>query len=183
MKFSGLGIEYNEPTKAIKIGPAPHLAPRAFLNCIYQPITNSQVQEIEQRMNKILPIDYKIFLTHFSNGLNILSSTLYLYGLRLNYIRTDEMIWQPFSIFDEDETDNSTEDMLFIGGYRYDGSNLYMDAHGRIHYCKRYDATSLKTWGSLSEMLLSEIDRLYALYDEKGVLLTDKKYTLPIYSY
>lgn len=185
MKYSYLGIEYNEATKAIKIGPAPHRAPLAFLNCIYQPITHEQIREIENKLDKKIPKDYSTFLTEFSNGLGIICTTLYLYGLRSNYIRSSEMIWQPWDIIENNSDfeipQNSTNDMFFLGGYTYDLSNLYMDANGTIHYCSRYDATSLKTWPSLTEMLLSEIERLYSLHDEKGVLLTDRKHTLPIY--
>lgn len=181
MKYSNLGIEYNEPTKAIKIGPAPHIAPKAFLNCLYHPITMENVNEIESKMGKQLPKEFLYFLTNFSNGLDVLSDTLYLYGLRANYIRSLEMIWQPYSIIDVEVPSNATADMFFIGAYGYDGSKLYMDADGKVHCCSCYDALSLKTWDTFSKMIIEEIERIYNLYDTTESYFSNREITLPYF--
>lgn len=62
--------------------------------------------------------------------------------------------------------------LFFIGGYRYDGSKLYIDSEdGKVHFCKRRDASSLLAWDSFEDMLLSESKRIFTLYDDRGRML------------
>jgi hypothetical protein len=184
LKFSHLGTKRMDTTGALLIGPAPHVAPDAWLNLIFDPTKESCVNELEEEMNIKIPSSYVDFLTNFSNGLGILSSTLSLFGYRINYIRTDEFIWQPFSpieVNNYERPHNSTSDMFFFGFYNWGyGSYLYMTPDEKVHFCSRYDATSLFTWNSLSEMLVSEIERLYKLFDSKGVAIDESQPTTPI---
>ena len=76
---------------------------------------------------------------------------------------------------------NATSDMFFIGGYSWDGSKLYIDKRNNsVHYCKRYDSTSLKSWDSLAEMIISEVKRLYSLFDLDGKQIDENKSTIPV---
>lgn len=182
-KFSNLGLEKSKETGAIKIGRAPHIAPLAVLNCIYPTINNDQVNYIETEIGRPLPESLKSFMTHFSNGLGVLCDALYLYGLRHNYVRSIEMVWQPFDIIGPNKferPDNATPEMLIIGGYSWDGSKIYMTPDGRVHYCARWDATSLKSWDSLTLMLIEEIERLYTLFDANGVQINEEQPTTPL---
>lgn len=71
--------------------------------------------------------------------------------------------------------------LFFIGGYRYDGSKLYIDSEdGKVHFCKRRDASSLLAWDSFEDMLLSESKRIFTLYDDRGRMLAPSEKTLPI---
>ena len=181
-KFSNLGLEKSKETGAIKIGRAPHIAPLAVLNCIYPTIDDEQVKYIESEIGIPVPEPLKLFFTLFSNGLGVLCNTLSLYGLRFNYIRTIEMVWQPFDIVGYNKFErptNATSNMFFIGGYNWDGSHLYMTPDEKVHYCARWDATSLKTWDSLTGMLIEEIERLYTLFDDHGVELDPDRPTTP----
>lgn len=106
-----------------------------------------------------------------------------LFGLRSNYIRTIEMVWQPFNIIEYNKFEvpqNATSEMLFIGGYGWDGSKLYITPDERVHYCARWDATSMKTWDSLTGMLIEEIERLYTLFNDYGIQIDPKKPTTPL---
>ena len=182
-KFSDLGVEKSKETGAIKIGRAPHIAPLAVLNCIYPTINNEQVKYVETELGRRLPESLKLFMTHFSNGLGVLCDTLCLYGLRSNYIRSIEMVWQPFDIIGPNKferPDNATPEMLIIGSYSWDRSKIYMMPDGRVHYCARWDATSLKSWDSLTLMLIEEIERLYTLFDANGVQINEEQPTTPI---
>lgn len=182
-KFSNLGLEKSLETGAIKIGRAPHIAPLAVLNCIYPTINNEQVNYIETEIGRPLPESLKSFMTHFSNGLGVLCDTLCLYGLRLNYIRSIEMVWQPFDIIlpnKLERPDNAKPEMIMIGSYNWDGSKIYMSPDGRVHYCARWDATSLKSWDSLTTMLIEEIERLYTLFDARGVQINEEQPTTPL---
>ena len=67
---------------------------------------------------------------------------------------------------------NAKDTYFFIGGYRYDGSKLYIDSEdGKVHFCKRRDASSLLAWDSFEDMLLSESKRIFTLYDDRGRML------------
>ena len=185
LKFAAMGYEMVEATGAIKIGKAPYRAPLAILNCLYSPINKSDILFLEKEMNKKIPKPYQKFLTEFSNGLDIMTTTLSLYGLRKNYIRTLEFVWQPFDIvtsnkYQSEKPTNADDDMFFIGFYDDDGSNLYMTPDEKVHFCKQDDATSLITWPSLKDMLESEIDRIYALFDDNGVPFDRNAPTVPI---
>lgn len=181
LKFSHLGLKINKPTGALLIGRAPHIAELAWLNRIYSTIGKREIKKLEVGIGKKIPASYVDFLTNFSNGLNILNNELCLFGYRENYIRSEEFIWQPYSLIDlkYDKPGNSTEDMFFIGA-GWDGSFLYMTPDEKVHFCRRNDATSLYTWDSLSSMLVSEIKRLYGLFDSKGVKIDKTQPTTPV---
>lgn len=183
LKYSYLGIEVSKYTGAILIGKAPHIGTKAWLNSIYPPIKVEELVKIEESVGNTIPDSYARFLTNRSNGLNILGDTLCLFGYRFNYIRDMNWVWQPYSIIELNKFEkprNSTDDMFFIGGYDWDGSNLYMTPDGRVHFCKRYDSTSLLSWDSIYDMLISEIERLYTLFDSNGIQIDENSPTVPI---
>lgn len=184
MKYSHKGVKEVESTGNILIGHAPYIAPGAWLNCIYSKLTDTQIIEIENSIGRKLPNAYIDFLKNFSNGLNVLITALGLYGKRANYTRIggDELIL-PFDLSIPNSygrIKNAPEEALIIGGYGWDASKLYMMSDGTVYYCARYDATPLKKWNSLTDMLLEEIPRLYSLYDVNGVKLDPEQSTLPI---
>lgn len=171
-KFSDLGIQESNLTGATLIGKAPHIADGAWLNRIYPHISSDGIEKIEIAIEKMIPISYVQFLTEHSNGLNIWGDTLCLFGYRENFFRDINAAWQPYSIIDLNKFDkplNSTNNMFFIGGYDWDGSLLYMTPDQRIHFCSSENSKSLMSWNSLYSMLVSEIERLYLLFDTKGV--------------
>ena len=180
--YQHLGVE-NVSNGAILIGKAPHLAPMAWLNKKFLPLTDEEIISIGNTLKHEIPVDYKLFLTNYSNGLKFGSTTFVLDGLRKNTSRTVEASWQPFSIFTTNMYEKPTDALdsyFFIGGYSWDGSYLYIDtATGKVHYCLANSAKSLKEWNSFKEMLLSELARLISLHDENGVRLIKGGKTTP----
>ncbi|MBR5551599.1 MAG: SMI1/KNR4 family protein [Muribaculaceae bacterium] len=184
MKYSHKGVLKVESTGATLIGYAPHLGSEAWLNFIFATLNKQQIKELEISLGRQLPAAYADFLQNFSNGLFVLCNEFSLEGLRAHYRRVGGYeLCQPYDLCYSNvyqRIKNATEEMLFIGSYSWDGSNLYMMNDGTVYYCARYDATPLKKWDSLTEMLLEEIPRLYSLYDEDGVKLDPKQSSLPI---
>ncbi len=183
LKFSFLGIEESKSTGALLIGRAPHIAESAWLNRLYSPIDKNEIIKMEDGISKKIPTSYVDFLTNFSNGLNILGDTLCLFGYRSNYVRTVDFSWQPYSLISfnkYDKSRNSTGEMLFIGSYDWDGSLLYMTTDEKVHFCNRDDSTSLFIWDSLSSMLISELKRIYNIFDSSGIQIDDTQATTPI---
>lgn len=183
LKFSFLRIEESKSTGALLIGRAPHIAESAWLNRLYSPIDKNEIIKMEDGISKKIPTSYVDFLTNFSNGLNILGDTLCLFGYRSNYVRTVDFSWQPYSLISFNKYDkprNSTGEMLFIGSYDWDGSLLYMTTDEKVHFCNRDDSTSLFIWDSLSSMLISELKRIYNIFDSSGIQIDDTQATTPI---
>lgn len=50
----------------------------------------------------------------------------------------------------------------------------------KIYYCDRYDATPLKSWDSLSDMITSEIERIFSLFDTDGRIFNRMAPTTPV---
>ena len=183
MRYAPLGVEYSK-NGALLIGKAPHIAEFAWLNTMYPCLSAEEVAQLEMRLQSSIPAEYKQFLMKCSNGLKLMVTTFSLYGSRASYNRTDFLLRYPFNIEDIQKNErpkNSTSEMFFFGAYNYDLSKLYLNTtDNKVYYCKRYDATPLKSWDSLDEMLVSEIERIYTLFDEKGHQIDPSKPTTPI---
>lgn len=182
LPFQKLGVkEYENGT--IEYGHVPHFAPQAYLINVYSPINNVELQTLQDELKRNIPEQYNSFLTEISNGLCLF---LYfnLYGHISSLDRSPDAPPQAFpldipNIYERPK--NSKDSYFYIGGYRYDGSKLYIDElTGKVHYCKRRDATSLFSWDSFDEMLLSETKRLFKLFDDKGIMLVSSNETLPV---
>jgi hypothetical protein len=182
-QFENLGIA-NSSDGAIMIGKAPHVGSEAWLNIIYPKLNDDEIILLEKELKTTIPEEYKLFLMNYSNGANILSSTLSLDGLRRRLNRDPkENSRQPFSILTPniyERPDNAKESYFFIGGYQWDGSLLYIDKEtNSVHCCEPDNATSKKQWASFEEMLLSELERLYQFFDKNGVEIDEDLSTLP----
>ncbi len=165
------------------IGRAPHIAPHAWLHSIYPPLKKLEIEELESKMSSIIPNDYKEFL-EVSNGLKVFNTTFSLDGLRKNFKRGIDDVWQPFSIITPntlERPENSRKSFFFIGGYDWDGYLLYIDSDtNKVHLCNGENATSLFHWKNFEAMLESEINRLIKLFDKEGRELNPEASTLPI---
>jgi hypothetical protein len=165
------------------IGKAPHIAPLAWLHTIYPGLTDENISELEEKIGVSIPDSYKDFL-RLSNGLNVFNTTLSLFGLRKNYDRSHDQVWQPFDILTpnlRERPENARSNVFIIGSYDWDGSYLFIDRKtNKVHLCDRDDAASLYEWPNLEVMLRSEIDRLITLFDKNGKELYADTSTLPI---
>ncbi|UKB82724.1 SMI1/KNR4 family protein [Chryseobacterium sp. MEBOG06] len=182
-KFSNLGLD-SSSDGAIMIGKAPFKGPEAWLNIIYPKVKEEEIVILERELNTTIPENYKHFLMDYSNGGNFLSSTLSLDGFRRHLTRDPKAnSRQPFSLVTPnlyERPENSLDNYFFIGGYQWDGSLLYIDKDTNIvHCCAVDDATSKVQWSSFEEMLLSELKRLYRLFDDKGKEIDEDASTLP----
>ncbi len=168
----------------ILVGKAPHIAEFAWLHKLFFPLKKADIQLLEKELSTDIPKSYEQFLLTFGNGYSIFCSTFSLDGLRNMNSRSDDFIVQPFSIkisniFERPK--NSRDEYFFIGGYKLDGSKLYIDTTtGKVHYCKKTDATSLYSWNSFEDMFIAETKRIFSLFDKNGFLIGPKNATLPI---
>jgi hypothetical protein len=164
------------------IGRAPHIAPQAWLHSIHPPLTIDEVTNLSNAINNDIPEDYKSFLLQF-NGLKVFNTTFCLDGLRKNTGRNINSVWQPFNMITPNTLERpsgATKDMVFIGGYDWDGSLIYIDkSTNEVHLCDGETAASTFRWASFEKMLDSEIERLITLFDAAGKQIDEDESTLP----
>lgn len=184
LPFSELGEKKFENGRTIEYGYAPEVAEQAYMVELFSTLTNSELADLEAKLNSNIPSQYRDFLSTGSNGLILFYGYFSLYGYVKKNDRSMEAVPQPFpldipNIYERPA--NSKKNYFFIGGYRYDGSQLYIDTStGKVHYCKMKDATSLYCWNSFDEMLESEIPRIISLFDKHGRIEGSKSKTLPV---
>ena len=182
--FKELGeIVYNDGGTA-EYGHAPAVAEQAYMVTIFSPLNKEELTNLETKLKSSIPEQYRDFLCNGSNGLILFCGYFSLYGYVKKLDRRIGAIPQPFPLDIPnlyERPANSKSSYLFIGGYRYDGSKLYIDTStGKVHYSKRNDATSLYCWDSFDEMIESEIPRIISLFDKSGEVIGSASETLPI---
>lgn len=182
-RWSPLG-EQKQPTGARLIGHVPHVGSLAYLHVLYPPLGDSEIEQLEKRVQRPIPKAYADFL-RVSNGAHFFGTNLYLDGLRTSYNRSLDAPRLPFAL----ETANTHErvtgapnDVVFIGGYDDDGSRLWMrPGDPQVHRCPRYEfLPTLNTWPSFEAMLEAEVNRLASRFDERGVLIDPSTPTTPL---
>ena len=186
-KYSHLGKKYIEETGATMIGHAPHIAPEAYLNMAFEPLSKEEISQLEGRLHKIIPDPYKDFLMNGSNGATVCCE-LFLYGYR-RYSDKDKgiiYVFEPYDLEDincRDWITKPSPNMFFFGSYDWNGDELYMDRESlEIVLCSTPDLTPLYKWKSFDDFLQEEVNRLYTMFDENGVQLNESSSPLPGYN-
>ena len=186
-KYSHLGKKYIEETGATIIGHAPHIAPEAYLNMAFEPLSKEDILHLESRLHQIIPDPYKDFLMKVSNGATVCCE-LFLYGYR-RYSDKDKgiiYVFEPYDLEDincRDWVTKPSPNMFFFGSYDWNGDELYMDRESlEIVLCSTPDLTPLYKWKSFDDFLQEEVNRLYTMFDENGVQLNESSSPLPGYN-
>ena len=101
-KYSHLGKKYIEETGATIIGHAPHIAPEAYLNMAFEPLSKEDMLHLESRLHQIIPDPYKDFLMKVSNGATVCCE-LFLYGYRRYSDKDNGIIYvfEPYDLEDD----------------------------------------------------------------------------------
>lgn len=149
-------------------GRVPERGPQAWLHILYPALGNEEITDLKNQLGEI-PEPYESFLRK-TNGLNLFSGALSLFGRRANYSRKGE-VRQPYDLALPNLKERFTKNFnaFFFGFYNWDGSRLYIDrSSSEVYWCPRYSTDPLKSWPSFPEMLQSEVLRLSTLFDERG---------------
>lgn len=170
-RAESLGIR-TLPNGTRLIGHVPHVAPEAWFHKIFAPISDHEINQLENEIGIKFPEIFRDFLT-LANGIGIFSGALSIDGFRTSWARTGDEVWQPFSIITPNTVErlrDSKESYLYIGGYPSgNGYYLYMDVNDlAVYRSTRRSAKPLQRWNSFPEMLVSETKRLATLFDEHG---------------
>jgi len=160
LQYQHLG--YKETTYAELYGKAPYIAPQAWLHAVFKPLYADEIAYVKDNL-KNLPDFYEKFLKIY-NGFSIYNSALSLYGLRRNYKRDFDSVWQPYDIFDlniYDKPGDASGNEFFFAAYNKDGSLVYYNSVAdKIIKCSADSVAELNTWNSFEDFIIDEIDRL-----------------------
>ena len=180
--YKYLGEEILPETGAHLIAKAPHKGPNAWLFSLYPGLSDDEIMQLEHRVNIKFNKDYRDFLKQM-NGFHFLISVFSMDGLRRNYKRSGDSIWQPYDLITPNTIERPKDappNYLFIGGYNWDGSSLCMDTEtDKVYRCRRWTSEILNIWDNLEDMLSSESQRLVKLFDESGKKIDPKIPTTP----
>jgi SMI1-KNR4 cell-wall len=155
------------------IGHISHCAPEAHLHGLYGPLRESQIEELQDQLERDFPASFRRFL-RLHNGACVFTLFINVYGLRTSWTRTDLIAaaQQPFSMLTpnvEERPSGAPDDMLFIGstgdgrnpiGMLPDGEVLQWIADSSMMPSRRYE--------NVFEFLLTETRKAQQLFDEKG---------------
>lgn len=137
---------------------------------LFPALTITQQDELQESCKTQIPSSLREFLSH-SNGVNLFSDALCIYGLRLGNDRTSKEAY-PYAM-DIPNTFERPEDAkpnhLFIGGFNWDGTLLYMDTEtGKVYRCQKRTVKPINEWPDFWTMLLSEAKRIKSLFAPSG---------------
>ncbi|MCY3017892.1 MAG: hypothetical protein NTW87_02515 [Planctomycetota bacterium] len=181
-RWAGLGTHTVKSNGARLIGRVPHLGPEAWFHFVFKGLDVTGISELERHAERAIPAALRQFYSR-SNGMILFSDSFAIYGLRRDYIREGDHVFQPFDI-DASNTferpKDASDTMLFIGSYSYDGSRLYLSSDDpRVFRCARRTVVPLNRWPTFEEMIVAECERLSRLFDVRGRKLDPSAATTP----
>lgn len=181
-EYQYLGVkELSNGTKLI--GHVPSVGKLAYFHRLYCKLSMDDFSNLEKDLGMKIPDQYKFFLLNISNGLSIFSAAINLYGLRHNYNRTGEDMYQPIHIEDANKLrriPEASDDVLFIGSYKSDGSKIFIKSDSdTVYRCERYSMNVLHEWDNLEVFLEQECKRLKDHFDSDGNRIDKKRPTTP----
>ncbi|MHB0999149.1 MAG: SMI1/KNR4 family protein [Armatimonadota bacterium] len=162
----------------------PHIAPKAWLHYIYAGLEDIKIDEIRRKLGLELPKDFVDFL-ECSNGINIFSDSLCVFGHRTSYARTGDEAIQPYDLIlmNEERKGDMPITWLLIGSYLWDGSLMLYDlgiSDKKVYRCESDSYRILQEWDSLWKWLSSEVERLSELFDDNGIEYDENTPTVPV---
>ena len=140
----------------------PQIAPQAWLHEIYYKLNKQEILELENKIEKEIPEEYKLFLLT-CNGINISSDCLSIFGIRKSYKRIGDEAHQPYDLYEinNENRNNINKNNLIIGSCD-DNNNfiIYNLKENNICIYNRENYNIIEKYNSLIELLEEKIEIL-----------------------
>lgn len=174
--YKKLGYKVTETYGTKLYGHLPKNGPDAWLHEVFQPLSLDKIRELEEKINKQFNNEFASFL-QTTNGLMLFNGELAIYGYRDSYNRARETRL-PYNLITPNTLErpkDSEEEYLFIGGYSFDGSMIYINLiDNKVFHCSRSESKNIFfEWNSLLSMLKSEFNYLRTYFDKNGYLIDE----------
>lgn len=136
-----------------------------WVHQLYPPLSNDQVNLLENELNHKFPDVYREFLNHY-NGIFLFGGHLYIYGRSFleKGMSHEEEMFQPYDLIEENEDPpfNIPSHLFYFGG---SPEAIYViDDEEKIFKLKRGSGKKLFEWINFESWLYSELDRLNQAY-------------------
>jgi SMI1/KNR4 family protein SUKH-1 len=156
------------------ICPTPHVAPEAWLHVLYPPLAPEKIEEMEKKLGVSLPDNFKVFLRR-TNGLQMFTYRISIWGVRKNMARTGDEAWQPYDLvdhnFDLERPDNSPQDVVYFASADGGRSWCFFEFNGESYRVGKTDRRNFHPdsyWSDFGSWLLDEIRSLEILFNSDG---------------
>ena len=152
----------------------PWIAPEAFLHVVYGPAPPELIDEVNRRL--LLPKSL-VDQLRVNNGAILFGGALTMFGAvgsRQLLNRADPYSLPPFSLEEENLSARLPEDVIVIGCYETDGSQVVLRRDNGIVRCDKPDGQPLAFWTTIDEWLRSEYERLRQYFNREGRLLNEE---------
>ena len=160
----------------------PSIAPYAYLHTIYAPVTVDALATFAAGLE--IPDEWISFLK-IQNGAEMFSNALSLYGVNDPHQLIDRSANYSQAAFSLLKVNGHSvlagfPDYLQIGNYGYNAARLLLSRRdGLIRVVSRSGSETLASWPKLETYFSDELGRLSSLYSSSGILLVEKRLTVP----
>lgn len=155
----------------VLIGPMPARGSEAYFHRIYGPLSQLEVERVEQEVQSNIPEQVVDFYLHH-NGCSIFSGQLKVFGLRKAPGRadTDAIACSPIDIIRNTLHARAQDPgIIFQIGAYIDGSRVMIGHDGSVFRVPQLTFDKiLNRWIGFMDWLLTEFDRMAPLFDSDG---------------
>ena len=167
------------PDGSFATGNVPSKAPRFYLARFYPPLSENELKDCEERLQRTIPISYREFLSE-TNGLRVGKLSLQGFVFALKRDPSDD-IGQPVSldygnIYGVSEMPAGYFCIGAINGEYYSQGQLHITSLGTVELRHRDTHQVGHTWTSFETFIEDEIGRQLELYDENGNTRADVRH-------
>jgi hypothetical protein len=151
------------------IGHTPEIAPKAYQHIVYAPLDESQLGELEERLNR--PVHFKLKqLLAIANGMIVFSGELRVMGYVPVKREAESRIHNyPPCIISRNVSGRMKglrERAVIVGFYQSDGSYVSIEFDGTVvRFDAKGDGRALRKWQDIDDWLISEVSRLAREYE------------------
>lgn len=157
------------------ICPTPQVAPKAYLHVLYAPLSSESIRELDAEFEMRFPKSFQELLRR-SNGLDLFSGFLSIWGVRKSWARTGDEGWQPYDIVYHNRglgapQPNGSQPVVNFGSSA-DGENWcffeQLENGYRVGETPRHEFAPIRYWPNFETWIREQLAELEVLFDEEG---------------
>ncbi|MEO6394211.1 MAG: SMI1/KNR4 family protein [Pyrinomonadaceae bacterium] len=157
------------------ICPTPHVAPKAYLHLLYAPLCSESICELENEFELPLPESFRSLLGH-SNGLDLFSGFLSIWGVRISWARVGDDGWQPYDLIYHNRDLGAPQPecappVVYFGSSANGENWCFFEQLGqtyRVGETPRHEFAPIRYWPNFETWFREKVAEIEVLFDEEG---------------